>query len=58
MPTGGVILLSITAFLSAKFTGRSMIEFLIVGVMMAVVTGGIAYSLSKWFTEFVRPPGA
>lgn len=57
MPTGGMILLSITAFLSAKFTGRSMIEFLIVGVMMAVVTGGIAFTLSKWFTDLVRPSG-
>lgn len=53
MPTGGAILLSATAWLSARFTGRSLIEFLTVGVLMAVVTGGVAYTLSKWFAGFV-----
>jgi VIT1/CCC1 family predicted Fe2+/Mn2+ transporter len=55
MPTGGAMLLSLTAYLSSRFTGRGMIEFLTVGVMMAVVTGGVAYTLAQCFAGFVRP---
>jgi len=49
MPAGGTALLAVTAYLSARFTGRGMVEFLTVGVVMAVVTGGITYTLAKWF---------
>lgn len=53
MPTGGIIILAVVAFFSARYTGRSMIEFLTVAVIIAVITGGIAFALSKWFAQFV-----
>jgi VIT1/CCC1 family predicted Fe2+/Mn2+ transporter len=53
MPAGGTALMTIVAYLSARYTGRSMAEFLGVAFVMAVVTGGIAFALSKWFADFL-----
>jgi len=52
MPGGGLLFLTIISYLSARFTGRGMTEFLTVGVIMGVVTGGVSYTLSQWFAEF------
>ena len=51
MPLGGLILLGFISIVSARATGRSMIEFFAVGVVMAVVTGGVTYALSQWFSQ-------
>ncbi len=51
MPAGGSALMVVVGFLSARATHRSIVEFLAVALIMAVVTGGIAFALSKWFAE-------
>ena len=56
MPLGGLVLLGVISIVSARSTGRSMIEFFAVGVVMAVVTGGVTYALSQWFAQFVARP--
>jgi hypothetical protein len=33
-----------------------MIEFFAVGVVMALVTGGVTYALSQWFAQFIARP--
>lgn len=53
IPTSGAVVLAIVAFISARATRRSMIEFFSVGVIMAIVTGGVAFALSQWFSGFV-----
>jgi len=35
-----------------------MIEFFAVGVIMAVVTGGVAYALSQWFAQILTAPAS
>lgn len=56
MPLGGLLLLGGISVVSARATGRSMIEFFAVGVVMAVVTGGVTYALSKWFAQIAAMP--
>ncbi len=51
MPLGGCLLLGVVSWISARATGRGMIEFFSVGLIMAVVTGGVAYALSLWFAQ-------
>ena len=53
MPVGGAGLLAVVAFISARATGRSLMEFFTVGVIMAIVTGGVVYALSQWFAPLV-----
>jgi len=53
MPLGGILLLSAISIVSARATGRSMIEFFALGVVMAVVTGGVTYALSQWFAQLL-----
>ncbi len=53
MPLGGLMLLGVISIVSARATGRSMIEFFAVGVVMAVVTGGVTYALSQWFAQII-----
>ena len=53
MPLGGSALLAGVSWVSARATGRSMMEFFAVGVVMAVVTGGVAYALSQWFAQIL-----
>ena len=48
---GGCGLLAVLAIVSARATGRAAIEFFTVGVLMAVVTGGIVYFLGRWLTQ-------
>ena len=56
MPVGGCLLLGAVSWVSARATGRSMIEFFTVGLIMALVTGGVTYALSQWFAQFVVVP--
>jgi VIT1/CCC1 family predicted Fe2+/Mn2+ transporter len=56
IPLGGLGLLGVISIVSARATGRSMIEFFAVGVVMAVVTGGVAYALSQWFAQIISVP--
>ena len=56
MPLGGCLLLAAASWVSARSTGRSMIEFFAVGVVMALVTGGVTYALSQWFAQFIARP--
>ena len=53
VPLGGAGLLAFLAGLSARVTGRSMTEFFVSSVMMAAVTGGVAYYLSQWLSESI-----
>lgn len=53
IPTSGAVVLAVVAFISARATRRSMIEFFSAGVIMAIVTGGVAYALSQWFSGFM-----
>lgn len=55
MPGGGFALLTVISYLSARYTGRGITEFLAVGVIMALVTGGVSYTLSQWFAGFLSP---
>ena len=48
MPCAGAVGLASASFVSARATGRSMMEFFVVGVLTAVVTGGVVYSLAQW----------
>ncbi len=48
MPLGGSLLLGVVSHLSARATGRSLTEFFTVGVVMAIVTGGVVYLLAQW----------
>lgn len=51
MPAAGTVALAVVSVISARATGRSMFEFFAVGVIMALVTGGVIYSLAQWFSE-------
>jgi VIT1/CCC1 family predicted Fe2+/Mn2+ transporter len=53
MPAAGLFALALLSVISARTTGRSMIEFFAVGAIMAIVTGGTAYALAQWFGGFV-----
>ena len=53
MPTGGSALLLIVSLVAARATRRSPMEFFAVGVVMAVVTGGVVYFLAQWLSGFV-----
>lgn len=48
MPGGGTACLAIVSIVAARATGRNVIEFFAVGMLMAVVTGGVVYALSLW----------
>ncbi len=48
MPGGGTACLAIVSIVAARSTSRSVIEFFAVGMLMAVVTGGVVYWLSLW----------
>jgi len=50
IPSAGAGALGVVSLVSAKATGRSMFEFFAVGVIMAIVTGGVAYSLAQLFS--------
>lgn len=56
MPLGGSALLAGVSWVSARATGRSMMEFFAVGMVMAVVTGGVAYALSQWLAQIAGVP--
>jgi VIT1/CCC1 family predicted Fe2+/Mn2+ transporter len=51
MPLGGASLMFVVACLSARYTGRPLMEFFAVGLIMALVTGGVAFALSRWFAQ-------
>jgi VIT1/CCC1 family predicted Fe2+/Mn2+ transporter len=53
MPAAGTVALAVVSVISAKATGRSMFEFFAVGIIMAIVTGGVIYSLAQWFSEIM-----
>jgi len=53
MPAAGAAAIGVLAIISALATGRSMMEFLTVGLVMAIVTGGVAFALSQWLAGFV-----
>ncbi len=51
MPAAGTATVGVLSVISARATGRSMFEFFAVGVIMAIVTGGVVYSLAQWFSQ-------
>lgn len=50
---GGAMLLAVVSILSGRATRRSAIEFFTVGLIMAVVTGGVVFFLAQWLAGFV-----
>jgi len=48
MPIAGAVLLMILSIISAFTTQRKAIEFFAVGLITAVVTGGVALYLARW----------
>ncbi len=55
MAGGGAGLLAVVSVLSGRATGRSDFEFFTVGLIMAVVTGGVVFFLAQWLAGFVSP---
>ena len=53
MAGGGAGLLAVVSVLSGRATGRSATEFFTVGLIMAVVTGGVVFFLAQWLAGFV-----
>lgn len=53
MMIGGSVLLAIVSIISARSTGRSMLEFFTVGLFMASVTGGVVFLLAQWLSGFL-----
>lgn len=53
---GGGVLLTIVAVVSARVTGRTVMEFLASAVVMAAVTGGVVYFLAQWLSSLVAAP--
>ena len=45
------------SIIAARAARRSFVEYLAAGVMMAVVTGGVAFFLAQWLTGW-KPPSA
>ena len=56
MPLGGCLLLGGVSVVSARATGRGMMEFFAVGVVMALVTGGVTFALAQWFAQIAGVP--
>ncbi len=54
MPIGGTVILAAIAGVTARATGRNVVELFTVSVVMALVTGGVAYFLSVWLSGFVH----
>ncbi len=54
--TGGAVLLVLVSVLSSRATRRSALEFFTVGVLMAVIVGGVVYYLAQWFSGFLPQP--
>ncbi len=50
---GGTALLAVVSTIATRATRRTVLEFFMVGLMMAVVTGGVAYYLAQWFSRFL-----
>ena len=53
MPIAGGVLLALVALVTHRTTGRSAPELLADNLVMASVTGGAVYLLSKWLSAFV-----
>lgn len=53
IPSAGCVVLAVVSVISARATGRSVFEFFAVGIIMAIVTGGVVYTLAQWFSQFV-----
>ncbi len=53
MSIGGSVLLLIVSIIAARATRRATLEFFTVGMVMAVVTGGVVYFLAQWFASLV-----
>jgi hypothetical protein len=43
----------LVAIVAGRTTQRTAIEFLTVGLVMAVVTGSVVHFLAEWFAGFV-----
>lgn len=56
MPIGGTILLMLLSIIASRATRRSIAEFFTVGMVMAVVTGGVVYLLAQWMAGFGGDP--
>jgi hypothetical protein len=50
---GGAMLLTIVSVISARVTGRTVMEFLASAIVMATVTGGVVFFLAQWLSSLV-----
>jgi len=58
MPLGGALLMAAVAILSARTTRRNVLEVFATGLIMATITGGVAYLLAQWLATPSGGPGA
>lgn len=56
MPVGGAILLAVIAFVVTGAVIEGALEFFTVGLLMALITGGVVYFLSQWLAGFGLTP--
>lgn len=55
IPCAGTAMLCAISIIAARAARRSFVEYLAAGVMMAGVTGGVAFFLAQWLTGW-QPP--
>ena len=58
VPTGAAFLMMLLSIVSARATRRSAIEFFSVGMVTALVIGGVAFFLAQWFSGSSYSAGA
>lgn len=51
MPIGSSALLLVLSIIAARATGRGALEFVTVGLIMAIAAGGVVYFLAQWLLE-------
>jgi VIT1/CCC1 family predicted Fe2+/Mn2+ transporter len=56
MPIGGTVLLMTLSIIASRATRRSIVEFFAVGMITAVVTGGVVYFLAQWLADVGGSP--
>lgn len=52
VPVGGAVVLGAVSLIAARAARRGLVEFFVAGVMMAVVTGGVAFFMAQWLQRF------
>ncbi len=51
MPIGSSVLLLVLSIIAGRTTGRGGLEFMTVGLLMAIAAGGVVYFLAQWLLD-------